>query len=143
MFSRLFGNRSSKRPNAPRAPGPSARVTLRPATGEDDEELARLAALYDRPLPSGPLLLAEVDEELQAALTITGAQELMQPYLPTAALVELLALRAKHLRDQMTPADLAKVGAAVGRDPAARRVTHLPRITTTERCLPASSRLCD
>ncbi|HEY8235281.1 MAG TPA: hypothetical protein VIF85_01475, partial [Gaiellaceae bacterium] len=83
MFSRLFGNRSSKIVNAHRAPGPSARVTLRPATDEDDEELARLAALYDRPLPSGPLLLAEVDGELQAALTLTGAQELMEPYLPT------------------------------------------------------------
>jgi hypothetical protein len=143
MFSRLFGNRSSKMPNAPRAPGPSACVTLRPATGEDDEELARLAALYDRPLPSGPLLLAEVDGELQAALTLPGAQELMEPYFPTAALVELLALRAKHLRDQMTPAELAEAGAAVRRDPGARRVTDLPRMTTTERCLPAASRPYD
>jgi hypothetical protein len=122
MFSRLFGNRSSKRVNAHRAPGPSALVTLRPATGEDDQELARLAALYDQPLPSGPLLLAEVDGELQAALTLTGAQELMEPYLPTAALVELLALRAKHLRDEMTPAELAE--ACCGRTPTGSRHGH-------------------
>jgi hypothetical protein len=89
------------RSNAPRAPGPTARVTLRLATADDEPQLARLAALYERPLPSDPLLLAEVDGELQAALTVTGAQELMDPYLPTAALVELLAVRAKHLRDQM------------------------------------------
>jgi hypothetical protein len=142
MFSRFFRHRSSKRVNARRAPGPSARLTLRPATGEDDEALARLAALYDRPLPSGPLLLAEVDGELQAALTLTGGQELMQPYLPTAALVELLALRAKQLRDQMTPAELANA-----EEPAEirvlARVAHLPRTKATERCLPAASRLCD
>lgn len=142
MVSRLFRHRLSKRVNARRAPGPSARLTLRPATGEDDEALARLAALYDRPLPSGPLLLAEVDGELQAALTLTGGQELMQPYLPTAALVELLALRAKQLRDQMTPAELANA-----EEPAEirvlARVAHLPRTKATERCLPAASRLCD
>jgi hypothetical protein len=142
MFSRLFGNRSSKRVNAHRAPGLSARVTLRPATGKDDEELARLAALYDRPLPSGPLLVAEVDGELQAALTLTGGQELMEPYLPTAALVELLALRAKHLRDQMTPAELAKADGSADLRVLAR-VAHLPRARATERCLPSANRLCD
>jgi hypothetical protein len=117
-------------------------VTLRLATGEDDEAIARLAALYDRRPPTGPLLLAEVDAELQAALTLTDGQELREPYLPTAALVELLALRAKHLRDQMTPAELAEANAAVRRDPGARRGTHVPRTITTENCLPASSRLC-
>jgi hypothetical protein len=143
MFSRIFGNRSSKIVNAHRAPGPSARVTLRPATDEDDEELARLAALYDRPLPSGPLLLAEVDGELQAALTLTGAQELMEPYLPTAALVELLALRAKHLRDQMTQAEFAKAEESAEIRVLARVAHHLPRTRATERCRPAANRLCD
>jgi hypothetical protein len=142
MFPRLFRHHLSKRVNARRAPGPSARLTLRPATGEDDEALARLAALYDRPLPDGQLLLAEVDGELQAALTLTGGQELMQPYLPTAALVELLALRAKQLRDQMTPAELANA-----EEPAEirvlARVAHVPRTTATARCLPAANRLCD
>jgi predicted dinucleotide-binding enzyme len=48
MRSRLFRHRSSGRVNAPRAPGPTAHVTLRLAAGDDDEALARLAALYDR-----------------------------------------------------------------------------------------------
>jgi hypothetical protein len=138
MFSRLFPHPSSGSVNAHRAPGPSTRVALRLATRDDDEAIARLAALYDRPLPSRPLLLAEVDGELHAALTLTGAHELMEPYLPTAALVELLALRAKHLRDQMTPAELAEADAAVRRDPGARRVTHLQRTTAAECCPPAS-----
>jgi hypothetical protein len=100
MRLRLFRDHSRGSVTVPRAPSPAARITLRLATAEDGEAIGRLAELYDRPLPTGPLLLAEVDGELQAALTLTDAQELMDPYLPTAALVELLALRAEQLRDQ-------------------------------------------
>lgn len=52
------------------------------------------------------MLVAEVDGELQAALTLAGDDELTNPYLPTAALGELLALRAEHLHgriDTVTP----------------------------------------
>jgi hypothetical protein len=143
MLSRPFRRRSIGSLNARRAPGPAAHVTLRLATDEDNDELARLAALYDRPLPSGPLLLAEVDGKLQAALTLTGAQELMEPYLPTAALIELLSLRAKHLRDQTTPAELAEADAAIHRDPGARRMAHRRRTTATESCPRAASTVCD
>jgi hypothetical protein len=141
MRLRLFRDRSRGSFNAPRAPGSAAGVTLRLATGQDDEAIARLADLYDRPVPSGPLLLADVDGELQAALTLTGDQELMEPYLPTAALVELLALRVKHLRDQMTPAELAEADGVVRRDPSAPRVARVPRATATQ-FIPASSRRC-
>ena len=127
MWSRLLRYPRRRRLTVPRAPGPAVRVTLRLASSEDDDELTRLATLYDRPLPSGPLLLAEVDGELQAAVTLSGAQELMDPYLPTAALVELLALRAKHLRDQITPAELAEADAAMYRDPGARGVAPATR----------------
>ena len=106
--------RLGPRPSAPRAPGPAARLTLRLATAEDDEAIARLAGLYERPRPTGELLLAEVDGELQAALSLTGGEELMEPYLPTAALVELLALRAQHLREQVAPAVLDHVCAPTG-----------------------------
>lgn len=83
-----------------RAPGRLATITVRLATGEDAQAVARLAALYDRPLPRGPMLLAVVDGELQAALTLADDRELMEPYLPTAGLVDLLALRADQLRDR-------------------------------------------
>ena len=81
-----------------RAPRPDAQITLRPATAEDGAAVARLAGLYDRPVPDGPLLLAEVDGELQAALTLAGDRELMDPFRPTAALVDLLRRRAEDLR---------------------------------------------
>src|SRR4029450_678566 len=113
MRLRLFRRRSSGSVKAPRAPGPGARVTLRLATREDDEGIAHPAALSARSPPSAPLLLADVNGELQAALALTGPQELMDPYLPTAALVELLALRAKHLRGQMTPRALAETDSAI------------------------------
>lgn len=86
--------------NVARAPGLQAGITLRLALGEDSPAIERLAALYDRPIPEGPLLLAEVDGELRAALTLAGDCELMDPFLPTAALVDLLALRVEHLRAQ-------------------------------------------
>lgn len=113
MLSRRISRRRKPRLLAARAPGSAARITLRPATDEDGEAVARLAALYDRPVPKGPLLLAEVDAELQAALTLAGDCELMEPYLPTAALVELLALRARHLREQLSPAEAAQVKSGV------------------------------
>jgi hypothetical protein len=143
MSSRFFRHRSSGRVNAPRAPGPTAYVALRLATCNDEKALARLAALYDRPVPSGPLLLAEVDGELQAALTLTGAHELMEPYRPAAALVELLALRAKQLRDHKTAAELP----TRTQPPAERRVVapmaHQRRTTPTESCPSAPSMLSD
>jgi hypothetical protein len=144
MRSRFFRHRSSGRVNAPRAPGPTAHVTLRLATCNDEEALARLAALYDRQLPSGPLLLAEVDGELQAALTLTGARELMEPYRPAAGLVELLAVRAEQLRDQKTAAELADPDPTTRRTPGGWRPVAHPRWTSaTESCPPAAGMLCD
>jgi hypothetical protein len=115
---------------APRAPGPMATITLRLATAEDTQVIERLAALYDRPLPTGQLLLAVVDGELQAALTLGGDRELMEPYLPTAALVDLLALRAKQLREQ-TGLPCQKKESRLGRSPIRRET--LPRWSRSRR----------
>jgi hypothetical protein len=98
MLWRLLKRRTAS--SVARAPEMTATITLRLAGAEDTVALERLAALYDRPLLSGPVLLALVDGELQAALTLAGDSELMEPYLPTAALVDLLALRAKQLHEQ-------------------------------------------
>lgn len=106
MLSRLLRRRSGPDLSITRfrGPGPGAVITLRWATAADEQAVTRLAQLYDRPVPCGPLLLAEVDGELQAALSLFGERELMEPYLPTAELVELLALRAKHLATRLLAA---------------------------------------
>jgi hypothetical protein len=54
------------------------------------------------------VLLAFVEDELQAALTLAGDRELMEPYLPTAGLGDLLALLAKQLREDSGPRKYAE-----------------------------------
>lgn len=53
--------------------------------------MARLAALDSAPVPPGPLLLAESDGELRAALSLTDGLTIADPFHPTAAIVDLLA----------------------------------------------------
>ena len=124
MLSRLIRHFVPGTPGVLRAPGVEAEITLRLANVGDEHAVERLAALYDRAVPEGPLLLAEVDGELLAALTLAGDRELMDPYLPTGALIELLALRVKHLAAQAfrQPATAARPRSLNGpRDRAARR----------------------
>jgi hypothetical protein len=69
-------------------------ITIRHSTIKDQLELARLAALDDRP-PLGPeALLAFVDGELKAAVALAGDKAIADPFARTAELVELLRLRA-------------------------------------------------
>lgn len=54
----------------------------------------RLASIDSAPVPSGPLLLAEVDGELRAALAVTDGGVIADPFVPTSTLVELLRVRS-------------------------------------------------
>jgi hypothetical protein len=126
MVTRLFRRRQVS--GAPRAPGPTAAITLRLATVEDADAIERLAAVYDRAPLTGPTLVAVVDGELQAALTLAGDRELMEPFLPTAGLVDLLASRAKQLREQPAPRPLRPPRGTGDED---RR--YCPAMGTTER----------
>ena len=72
--------------------------TVRFAYPDDEAALRRLAALDSQPLPSGPLLVAEVAGELWAAVTIGGEpRAIADPFHHTAALVTLLRDRAARL----------------------------------------------
>jgi hypothetical protein len=73
-------------------------VTIRPAFPDDAGAVARLAALDSARVPAGPLLLAEVDGAIWAALALDGGRAIADPFRPTAALVELLRGRAAQLR---------------------------------------------
>ena len=78
----------------PGLPAP-ATVTIRPAYADDLHALARLAALDSAAgVPAGPLLLAEVDDELRAALSLTDDSVIADPFFPTVHLVALLRARA-------------------------------------------------
>lgn len=79
-------------------------VTIRPAFPDDAQALARLAALDSAPLPAPPVLLAEVDGEPRAALSIADGSAVADPFHPTVALLELLAARSRQLADRSRPA---------------------------------------
>src|SRR3954453_9333617 len=68
-------------------------VTIRRAGPADAAALARLAALDEaRPL-AGEVLVAEVDGTLWAAVELAGGRAIADPFRPTLAVRELLALR--------------------------------------------------
>ncbi len=73
----------------------AAQLMIRPAYGEDYGALARLAALdsVDR-LPPRPLLIAEVDGVLRAALSLADGSSVSDPFYPSARLVALLHAHA-------------------------------------------------
>nr|MDQ3093469.1 hypothetical protein [Actinomycetota bacterium] len=68
-------------------------VTVRRAEAADRAALERLAGRDNNPVPTGEVLLAAVDGEVRAALSLDGATVVADPFRPTAELVELLRLR--------------------------------------------------
>jgi hypothetical protein len=73
-------------------------VTIRPAFPDDRVAVERLAALDSAPVPTGDVLLAEVDDEPRAAIAVASGATIADPFRPTADLIELLRLRAARLR---------------------------------------------
>ena len=65
-------------------------VTIRPAHPDDAPALWRLAALDSAAVPAGPLLLAEVGDELRAAVSMSSLAAIADPFVPTASIVQML-----------------------------------------------------
>jgi len=74
-------------------------VQLRLCTVEDDDAIAELAVLAERPVPYGRLVLALVNGRIVAALPLAGGQPITDPFKRTAHIIPLLELRAKQLRE--------------------------------------------
>jgi hypothetical protein len=72
-------------------------VTVRLAGADDDESLRRLVELDSGTAPRGPLLVAEVDGDVLAARSLVDGSSVANPFVHTAHLAELLALRSAHL----------------------------------------------
>jgi hypothetical protein len=75
-----------------------AALVIRSAGPADATRLRRLAELDDRPLPPEPLLVAEVDGRLWAAVSLAGLEHIADPFQPSAAVTELAVARARQLR---------------------------------------------
>jgi len=65
-------------------------LTIRPAYANDERAVWRLAALDSARVPRGPLLLAEVQGELRAAVSMSDSASIADPFHLTADLVGLL-----------------------------------------------------
>jgi hypothetical protein len=76
----------------------SDQVVLRVAGHDDEAILQRLSMLDSRPVPAAPVLVAEVDGEALAALSLTDGAAVADPFSPTASLVELLRVGAAARR---------------------------------------------
>jgi len=68
-------------------------ITLRLAVPGDLDELERLAQLDSAQLPPGPILLAQVDDELRVALSLSDGMVIANPFHPA---VELIGLMHEH-----------------------------------------------
>ncbi len=76
---------------------PVTRLTLRYAAAKDAPGLRWLAELDSAETPAGPVLVAEVDGRLRAALPLDGGSPIADPFHKGAELIELLRVRARQL----------------------------------------------
>ena len=76
----------------------NAHLGLRPAYPDDSDMLRNLAALDGAPELEGQALLALIDGEAVAAVSLRDGRIVANPFVPSADAVALLKLRADHLR---------------------------------------------
>jgi len=69
-------------------------ILIRTERIDDGRGVSRLAALDSAPEPRSPLLLAEVDGTVRAALSLADGGAIADPFHPSAPLVDLLRVRA-------------------------------------------------
>ena len=75
-------------------------LTIRRATPADAFSLKRLAAVDSGSPPTGDVLLAEMGDELWAAVSIDTGATVADPFRPSGDLVELLRFRARRLNGE-------------------------------------------
>jgi len=74
---------------------PMNAITIRPAYADDAVALLRLAGLDSASqVPPMPVLVAEVDGELRAALSLSDGSAIADPFFPTLHLLDLLRTHA-------------------------------------------------
>jgi len=103
-----------------------ATLTIRELGARDERSLERLAALEGRRVPAGPLMGAEVEGRLLAAISLGDGETVADPFSRTDELVALLELRAGQLR-QRRPRRRGRLLRRSAPAPAARLVGLHPR----------------
>ncbi len=78
-----------------------AQILIRPAYADDYPALQRLAALDSSDsVPPRPMLLAEADGTLRAALSLRDGASIADPFFPTTGLLSLLRAHAESNADE-------------------------------------------
>ena len=72
-------------------------ITIRPLREADVAAVRRLAELEERPVPPGPLLLAEVEGAIEAAVALEGGETVANPFATSGEAVSLLRVRREQL----------------------------------------------
>lgn len=73
-------------------------ITIRPLREADVPAVELLAELESRPVPTGPLLLAEVEGTVEAAAGLETGETISNPFAPSGEAVSLLRVRLEQLR---------------------------------------------
>jgi hypothetical protein len=73
-------------------------ITIRPLQAGDEPAVELLAELDERPVPRGPLLLAEVEGSVEAAIGVETRETVANPFSGSAGAVSLLHVRAAQVR---------------------------------------------
>ena len=74
----------------------TASISIRPAVQDDYVALWSLAALDSSVVPVAPLLVAEEDGSVVAAISLASGEAIADPFRRTAGAVALLRLRASQ-----------------------------------------------
>lgn len=107
------------------SPEATATLTIRTAGPADQVALRRLAELDSAPPPEpGPMLVADLDGELRAALPLDGGPPIATPFQRTAELVALLEQRVRQF-ELPTPRPVARRPRSI-REPLRASVTTSP-----------------
>ena len=104
---------------------PATTYTIRLNTPDDEPALRRLADIDSQdPLPTGPVLVGEIDGKPEAALSLADGRVIANPFVPTAHLLTHIRMRAGALGAyQRTPSLTARMRAALSGAVLSRPVT--------------------
>jgi hypothetical protein len=78
-------------------------ISIRTARREDFSALWRVASLDDALVPAEPLLVAERDGEIVAALSMRSGEAIADPFQRTLDTLDLLRLRARQFAGSERP----------------------------------------
>jgi hypothetical protein len=95
----LFENDRTKNEREPKM----NTLTIRRAAAADDFAVRRLAALDSAFPPTGDVLLAEMGDELWAAVSLDTGHAVADPFRPSGDLVDLLRFRAERMTAETAP----------------------------------------